>query len=184
MQDLQMSFKQKSSSCNLSSEKEKVKDNEKSQKQIECVMFKSFEDVSKMRFKLSTVEEFVPSLLTFYAQKTKLNEAYEAAVTVFSIVLSGKAKTTCSLKNPWIIKTHVKSFDGVSDKEVVIALYVQEIEGTGVVSFKYKRFQGDSVSFFRIMEAAENCLLTWSSQLFFDSLDDVPKIVEENKADE
>jgi len=185
MQDLQMSYKQKKTiSCYCSKKKDKVKDNENNQKLIKCAMCKSIEDVGKVRIQVSTMKEFTPSLLTFYAQKTKLKEAYEAAVKVFNIVLSDKAQTTCSVKNPWNIKTHVKIHDGVSEKEVVIALDVQEIEGTGVVSFRYKRFQGDSVSFFRIMEAAESYLLTWSSQLFFDSLDDIRKIVDENKVDE
>jgi len=187
MQDLQESFKQKkriSCYCSKKKDKEKVKDNETTQKLTKCAICKSIEDTSKICNKLCTLEEFTPSLLTFYAQKTKLNEAYEAAVKVFNIVLSDKAKATCSIRNPWNIKTHVKIFNSVTDKEVVIALDIQEIEDIGVVSFKYRRYQGDSVSFLRIMEAVENYLLTWSAQLFFDAFDDIRKIVEENKVDE
>jgi len=185
MKELQKSVKwKKRKTCNCTDKNEEVKEKEISSEVRKFATCSSIKDLSKIRITLSSVEAFTPSLLTYYAQKTKLNEAYEAAVNVFSIVLSDKSQTTFSEENPWNIRTQVMISDGVSEKEVVIALYIREIEGKGFVGFRYKRIQGDSVSFLRIMEAVENCLLTCSGQLFLDSLDDVSKVVVENKVDE
>jgi len=65
--------------------------------------------------KLPVVENFVPTLLTFFAQKRSLHEAYDAAVNVFGKALMGNSHTNSNSGNPWNVTTLVKVSNGESD---------------------------------------------------------------------
>jgi len=146
-----------------------------------CPCCSGIKDVSSSERKVPVVKIFHPNLLTFYAWKFQLNEAYDAAVNVFDVALEGKSWTNTSPGNPWDVTTVIKASDGVSDQEFTVALFVREIKGTGVIAFKFKRSQGDSIAFGRIWNAAENCLMSYRENLFFDSLDESVETIEENK---
>jgi len=62
-----------------------------------------------------------------------------------------------------------------------VALYVREIEGTGIVAFKYQRCLGDSIAFARIWNEAEQCLTYYSERIFFDPFDEKSLLLEESK---
>jgi len=177
MLDLEMSVKMRKKRiiCNNCAKRGKVLDN------FRCPCCNGLKDVNSLQVELPVVENFVPSLLTFFAQKTQLEKAYLAAANVFNIALQGNSETVCFPENPWNITTFVKVSDGARVHEVAVALYIREIKGTGVVAFKFKRYQGETVSFARIWDAAENCLMTYSEKIFFDSVEDVCKNAEDNK---
>jgi len=138
-------------------------------------------DVSSSKCGLPVVEDFAPNLLTFFAWKFQLNEAYDAAVNIFNVALEGKSQTVTSPGNPWDVTTFIKASDGVSEQDFAVSLFIREIKGTEIISFKYNRFEGDSIAFARIWDAAEDCLMTYSQHIFFDSLDENIKIMEDNK---
>jgi len=146
-----------------------------------CPCCNGIRDLSRSKRTIPVVEHFVPNLLTFFAYKFHLNEAYDAAVNVFNVALEGKSQTANTSGNPWDLTTFIKVSDGVSEQEFTVALFIREIKGTGIVAFKFKRFKGDSISFARIWDAAENCLMTYSEHIFFDSLDESIKTEEEIK---
>jgi len=146
-----------------------------------CSCCNGVKDMSSSKYALPVVENFTPNLLTFFAWKFRLNEAYDAAFNVFNIALEGKSSTATSHGSPWDVRTHIKVLDGIFVQEFTVALYVREIKGTGVVAFKYQRLQGDSIAFGRIWDAAENCLMTYPAMIFFDSLEESLIISEENK---
>jgi len=140
-------------------------------------------DVSKFVVKLPSIKKFVPSLLTFFAHTSQLNEAYNAAVNIFNDAFAGKSRTILNAENPWEVETLVKVSDGVYDQEFSVMFYVCEIDGTDMVSFKFRRCMGDSIAFGRIWDAAEDYLLTHYQNIFFDSLDGNSKSIEEIKID-
>jgi len=146
-----------------------------------CPCCNGVKDVSSFKYPPPVVENFAPNLLTFFARKSQLNAAYAAAINVFNVALEGKSSTAISPRNPWDVTTHIKVSDGVSMQEFTVALYVREIKKTGVVAFKYQRFQGDSVAFGRIWNEAEECLINYPETMFFDSLEESLEISEENK---
>jgi len=133
---------------------------------------------------LPVSEDYSQSLLTFFAPKSVLNEAYVAAVNVFWVAFRGKSHTVISPINPWNVETHVKVFNGVSEQEFSVALYVREINGTSIVAFTYKRLQGDAIAFARIWDTVEQYLMKNSGNIFLDHIDNSAKSPEENKQDE
>jgi len=72
--------------------------------------------------KLPVVENFVPTMLTFFAQKSMLQEAYDAAVNVFRMALKGNSHTNSNSGNPWNIRTLVKVSDGESEQQFTVTL--------------------------------------------------------------
>lgn len=124
---------------------------------------------------------FVPNLMTFFAQKSQLNEAYNAAVNIFNIALKGKSRTTCSPENPWSVITHVKLSDGDFEQLFEIALNVIEIKGSGVVAFKFRRLKGDPIGFSRIWNAVFECLIKYVGTTFLYDFDKSPMNVDEKK---
>jgi len=140
-------------------------------------------DVSTFMIKLPSVKTFVPTFLTFFAWKKQLTEAYDAAFNVFNIAFKGKSRTTFRPNNPWEVKTIVKVSDGVSEQEFLVALYVCQIEGTEIVAFKFRRCLGDSITFARIWNATEECLMYYAGSIFFDSFDEKAIPQEESKKD-
>jgi len=146
-----------------------------------CPCCNSSWDVSSSKRTLPVVENFVPNFLTFFAWKFQLHEAYDAAVNVFNVALQGKSHTVNSPgSNPWDVTTFIKVSNGVFEQEFAVSLSIREIKGTGIVAFKYNRFLGDSISFARIWDAAEECLMSYSQNLFFDSLDEQIMMEEDN----
>jgi len=180
MRELERSVKQrKRIICSIC-----ANDNGKVQMMSRCPCCNRTRNVSNFKFKLPVVENF-SSLMTFFAWKTQLSEAYDAAVNVFDVALKGCAHTNYNPSNPWDVTTYVKAWDGVSEQEFAIALYVREIKGTGKVGFKFKRCKGDSMAFARIWDAAEKCLITYSKNIFFDDLNDPVQLMgEEIKVEE
>jgi len=146
-----------------------------------CPCCNSSWDVSSSKRTLPVVENFVPNLLTFFAWKFQLHEAYDAAVNVFNVALEGKSHTVNSPGNPWDVTTFIKVSNGVFQQEFAVSLSIREIKETGIVAFKYNRFLGDSISFYRIWDAAEECLMSYSQNVFFDSLDEQIMMEEDNK---
>jgi len=138
-------------------------------------------------FELPVSKNFIPTLLTFFAQKKYLNEAYDFAVNVFELAFKGKSQTRFSSRNPWHIKTLVKISNGESEQVFTVALFIHEIEGSDIVAFKFKRLQGDPIAFGRIWNSVEECLMKYSGSLFFDNVDTCfktrPEIKEEEKVD-
>jgi len=128
-------------------------------------------------------KKFVPSLLTFFAHTSQLNEAYNAAVNIFNDAFAGKSRTILNAENPWEVETLVKVSDGVYDQEFSVMFYVCEIDGTDMVSFKFRRCMGDSIAFARIWDAAEDFLLTHYQNIFLDALNENSKSSEEIKID-
>jgi len=102
-------------------------------------------DVSCSKRTLPVVENFVPNLLTFFARKFQLHEAYDAAVNVFNLALEDKSHTVNSPGNPWDVTTFIKVSNGVSEQEFAVSLSIREIKDIGIVAFKYNRFVGDSL---------------------------------------
>jgi len=141
-------------------------------------------DVSIFKVKLPKTKNFVPSLLTFFAHTSQLNEAYNAAVNVFNEAFDEKSQTVFDEKNPWEVKTLVEVSDGVYNIGFSVMLYVCEIEGTDMVAFKFRRCLGDSIAFARIWDAAEEYLLTHYQDIFLDALDEDSKPTEEIKFDD
>jgi len=137
-------------------------------------------DLNKRKILKSSSDMLTSSLLIFYVSKSNLYPAYHAAVNIFNLALKGNKETSVKFENTWNLTTLLKVLNG----EVVVALYIREIEKTGVVGFKFKRIQGDSVLFARIMNEAENCLLTHYGNYFFDSLSEIIAVMEENKCSE
>jgi len=140
--------------------------------------------VSSSKRTLPVVENFVPNLLTFFAWKFQLHEAYDAAANVFNVVFEGKSHTVNSPSNPWDVRTFIKVSNGVSEEEFAVSLSIREIKETGIVAFKYNRFVGDSISFSRIWDAAEECLMSYSQNLFFDTLDEQIMMEEEDNKEQ
>jgi len=68
------------------------------------------------------VENLVPTLLTFFAQKLLLHEAYDAAVNVFRAAFKGNSQTSSTPGNPWDIRTLVKVSNGESEQQFVVVL--------------------------------------------------------------
>lgn len=170
--------------------KKKVRQNSQTKKKVRKVSLDLEEiessntlDVSRFVVKLPRIKNFVPSLLTFFAHASQLNEAYNAAVKVFNDAFAGKSRTILNPQNPWEVETLVKVSDGVYDQEFSVMFYVCEIEGTDMVSFKFRRCMGDSIAFARIWDAAEDFLLTHYPNIFFDALDENSKSSEEIKID-
>jgi len=73
-------------------------------------------------FELPVVENLVPTLLTFFAKKRYLHEAYEAAVNVFREALKGNSQTISSKETPWNVRTLVKVSNGESEQKFVVVL--------------------------------------------------------------
>jgi len=148
----------------------------KKRKICKCPTMKNTKElqVSKCRicngFELPVVENFVPTLLTYFTWKWELHKAYNAAVNVFRVAFKGKSQTSFRSENPWNMKTLVKVSNGESEQQFGVALYIREIEGSGIVAFKFKRLHGDSIAFGRIWHSAEECLMKYSGGLFFDDL--------------
>jgi len=71
---------------------------------------------------LPVVENLVPTLLTFFAQKWSLHEAYNAAVNVFRAALKGNSQTSSHPGNPWNVRTLVKVSNGESEQQFAVAL--------------------------------------------------------------
>jgi len=138
---------------------------------------------SSFMVKIPSVKTFVPSLLTFFAWKAQLAEAYDAALNVFNIAFKGKSRTTINSQKPWEVKTTIKVSDGVSEQQFIVVLSVCEIEGTEKVAFKFQRCLGDSLDFARIWNAAEEYLMNYTEGIFFDSLDEKSIPLEESKKD-
>jgi len=137
--------------------------------------------VSQFQCDLPFVDNFIPTLMTFFAKKSLLNEAYDAAVNVFRLALRGKSKTTFNSENPWNVRTLVKVSDGKSEQVFEIALHIREIKKTGIVAFRFKRLQGDYFGFARIWDAAEQSLIKLVGTIFLDDVDKVFNQVQENK---
>jgi len=129
------------------------------------------EELSISQVILPVVEQFPPSLLTFFSPKSFLNEAYMATVNIFRIAFKGKSQTTISKRGPWNVATQVKVSDGVSEQEFLIGLYVRQIKGSNVIAFQFKRLQGDSLAFSRIWDAVEQCLMSQSGNIFLNPMD-------------
>jgi len=177
MQDLEKSLKQrKRILCNL-----RRWENAQVFRKSRCFCCNCSRDESSSKRMLPVVENFVPNLLTFFAWNFQLHEAYDAAVNVFNVALEGKSHTVNSPGNAWDVTTFIKVSNGVSEEEFAVSLSICEIKETGIVAFKYNRFLGDSISFARIWDAAEECLMSYSQGLFFDSLDELIMMEEENK---
>jgi len=134
----------------------------------------SMENLKEFSFcngmKLPVVENFVPTLLTFFAQKGSLHEAYDAAVNAFRTALKDNCHTNSNSGNPWNVTTRVKVSNGEFEEEFTVTLYIREIKGSGIVAFMFKRIQGDPMAFGRIWDEVEGCLLKLSGRLFFDDL--------------
>jgi len=71
---------------------------------------------------LPVVENFVPTMLTFFAQKSSLHEAYDAAVNVFRTAFKGNSRTKTNSENPWDVKTLVRVSDGESEEQFTVSL--------------------------------------------------------------
>jgi len=127
------------------------------------------------------VDNFVPNLMTFFAQKSQLNEAYNAAVNIFNVAMRGKSRTTFSPENPWSVITLVKVSDGEFEQLFEIVLNVMEIKGSGVVAFRFKRLKGDPIAFSRIWNAVFECLIKYVGTTFLYDFDNSPMTVQEKK---
>jgi len=150
-------------------------------KKFRCPCCDGLKDIEKFTVKLPVIDDFVPSLLTYFAKKNELKEAYDAAVNVFNIACKANALTICSPETPWNLTTFIKVSNGVCEQEIAVALYIREIKSTGVIAFKFSRYKGDALSFARIWDTAEQCLMTSSEKIFFDSLEAACDKVQESK---
>jgi len=133
---------------------------------------------------LPTSENFAQSLLTFFAPKSLLNEAYVAAVNVFWVAFKGKSQTVISEINPWNVETHLKVSNGVFEQDFSVGLYIREVKGTNIIAFQFRRLKGDSIAFARIWDTIEQCLMRNSGNIFLDHMDNYAKPIEENKQDD
>jgi len=71
---------------------------------------------------LPVVENFVQTMLTFFAQKSSLHEAYDAAVNVFRTAFKGYSHTRTNSGNPWDVTTIVRVSDGESEDQFRVSL--------------------------------------------------------------
>jgi len=133
---------------------------------------------------LPVSEAYSQPLLTFFAPKSLINEAYVAAVNVFWVAFEGKSQTVISPINPWNVETRVRVLNGASEQEFSVCLYVREIKGTNIIAFTYKRLQGDAIGFARIWDTVEQYLKKNSGNIFLDNIDNPAKPLEENKQGE
>jgi len=90
---------------------------------------------------------------------------------VFYVALEGKSNTTYNRENPWIVNTIVKLSNGDFVDMFEVALYVREIKEHGIVVFRFKRLRGNPISFARIWDAAEHCLVKLMGSIFLDRLE-------------
>jgi len=146
-----------------------------------CMGSNSAIHLSHFQVDLPVADDFVTTLMTFFAKKSLLNEAWHAAVNVFHLALGGKSKTTFSSENPWNVRTAVKVSDGEFDQVFEISLHICEIKKSGIVAFRFKRLQGDYFAFARIWDAAEQSLTKSLGTIFLDDVDKIFEQVKENK---
>jgi len=71
---------------------------------------------------LPVVENFVATMLTFFAQKSSLHETYDAAVNVFRTIFKGNSHTKTNSGNPWDVTTLVRVSDGESEQQITVTL--------------------------------------------------------------
>jgi len=176
-------------------DKDKMQDMENSVKQrkkreiCQCLTKKNSGEFQNSRcricngFELPVSENFVPTLLTFFAPKKYLHQAYNVAANIFSLAFKGKSQTNFSSGNPWNVRTIVKVHNGESEQKFTVALYIRLIGRSEVVAFQFKRLQGDSIGFGRIWNAVEEHLLKYSGSIICDDMAKCFKIGAEIKED-
>jgi serine/threonine protein kinase len=109
---------------------------------------------------LKTVDEYVPTFMSFIAEKEYLPEAYWLAKHVCDFALDNNTYTTAEV-DPWTLVTAVKVIlENGNIREYLIQVCIVELEGLEKYSFTFKRLQGDSLEFRKIWVPIENLLLT------------------------
>jgi len=111
-----------------------------------------------------SVQEYVPTFMSYIVKKECLEEAYWAAKNIFNLVLNSKTYTSEAVVKHWTFTTAIQAYDGNHKSDpYLVRTSIVKVEGLDQYSFTFKRIQGDALGFLKIWGQIEPALLATAS---------------------
>jgi len=105
-----------------------------------------------------TVEEYVPTFMSFFTKLEHLQEAYSLARNIFDLAFESKALTT---SEGWTFTTAIRACDDSENSlDYLVQTCIVGLKGLKWFSFTFKRLQGDPLGFGKIWTRIEALLLS------------------------
>jgi len=121
-------------------------------------------DITEMPpFPVVNVKEYVPTLMSFFANAEHLQEAYSVARKIFDLAFESRTYTTGEVSS-WTFTTAIQTIgEKETNSDYLIQTCIVELEGLKQYSFTFKRLQGDPLGFGKIWTRIEALLLSQRS---------------------